>query len=85
MDHSGEIWGVSEKKFCKTAVILTDSDEQGCPGNTRAGNTGREIPRNTVRDIRDRPDNTGKYRKKKTCKSYTISRKGVYMRSRCRS
>ena len=38
---------------------------QVCLGNTRAGNTGREIPGNTVREIRDRPVNTGKYIRKK--------------------
>ena len=36
---------------------------QGCPGNSRAGNTGREIPGDTVREIRDYPVNTGKYGK----------------------
>ena len=39
--------------------------EQGCLGTTSAGNTGQEIPGNTVREIRDRPVNTGKYIKKK--------------------
>ena len=33
-------------------------------GNARAGNTGREILEKTVREIRDHPVNTMKYRKK---------------------
>ena len=38
---------------------------QGCLGNTSVGNTIREIPGNTIREIRDRPVITGKYKKKK--------------------
>ena len=33
--------------------------------NTNGGNIRQEIPGNNVREIRDRPVNTGKYKKKK--------------------
>ena len=44
-------------------AALSGQPYQGCLGNTSAGNTGREIPGNTVQEIRDRLVNTGKYNK----------------------
>ena len=51
---------------------------QGCLGNTSAGNTGREILGNTVREIRDRPLNTGKYLKKTLLNGYFFPIKKSY-------
>ena len=47
--------GVSSLNNMEGVNSVNYHSNQGCLGNTSAGNTRREIPGNTIQEIRDRP------------------------------